>query len=157
GAAVVCNDIDGERAAATVTAIVEQGGAALAEASSVATAEGGGAIVQTALDAFGSVEIVINNAGPLRNAAFGELLIEDVRDVLDTHLAGAFHVTQPAYRHMKAARYGRIIFTSSSAGMFGSPWQANYGAAKAGLVGLSNVVAIEGARHGINANAVMPM
>jgi NAD(P)-dependent dehydrogenase (short-subunit alcohol dehydrogenase family) len=125
--------------------------------SSVAAPDGGAAIVQAALDAFGSVEIVVNNAGQLANAPFEDMTVESFRQVLDTHLAGAFHVTQPAYRHMKTARYGRIVFTSSSAGVFGGLEQANYAAAKAGLVGLCNVVALEGAAHGINANAIMPM
>jgi NAD(P)-dependent dehydrogenase (short-subunit alcohol dehydrogenase family) len=157
GASVVVNDIDAERAHAVAQEIEDAGGQACAETSSVATPEGGAAIVQAALATFGSVEIVINNAGQLRNAAFEDMSIEHVQEVLDTHLAGAFYVTQPAYRHMKDAGYGRILFTSSSAGMFGSPWQANYGAAKAGLVGLCNVVALEGVRHGVLANAVMPM
>jgi NAD(P)-dependent dehydrogenase (short-subunit alcohol dehydrogenase family) len=157
GAAVVCNDLDDDAAEATVRDITGGGGAAVAETSSVATPAGGAAIVATALDTYHSVDVVVNNAGQLRNAAFEDLSVDDFRDVLDTHLAGAFHVTQPAYRHMKAAGYGRIVFTSSSAGMFGSPWQANYAAAKAGIVGLCNVVALEGATHGITANAIMPM
>jgi NAD(P)-dependent dehydrogenase (short-subunit alcohol dehydrogenase family) len=157
GAAVVCNDVIVDRAEATAQAIDEHGGRAIAETTSVATPAGGQAIVQAAIDAFGSVEILVNNAGQLRNAAFADLTIEEFRAVMDTHLGGAFHVTQPAFRHMMEARYGRIIFTSSAAGMFGSPWQANYGAAKAGLVGLCNVVALEGASYGIKANAIMPM
>ena len=126
------------------------------ETSSVATWEGGEALVRCALEAFGALHVVINNAGQLRNAAFEELTEDDVDAVLGTHLAGAFHVTQPAYRHMKETGYGRIVFTSSSA-TFGSPWQANYAAAKAGVLGLCNTVALEGAEHGIRANAVMPM
>ena len=157
GAAVVCNDVVGHAAEVTAQEIARQGGAAVPETSSVATPEGGGAIVQTAIDAFGSVDILINNAGQLRNAAFEEMSVEDFDQVLHTHLAGAFYVTQPAYRLMRGAGYGRIVFTSSSAGMFGSPWQANYAAAKAGLVGLCNVVALEGAPYGIKANAIMPM
>lgn len=157
GAAVVCNDIVAGSAEATARDIVDLGGAAVAEHSTVSTPAGGAAIVQAAIDAFGSVEVVVNNAGQLRNAAFEDLAVEDFQQVLDTHLAGAFHVTQPAYRHMKANGYGRVIFTSSAAGMFGCPWQANYGAAKAGLVGLCNVVALEGAPHGIVANTIMPM
>jgi NAD(P)-dependent dehydrogenase (short-subunit alcohol dehydrogenase family) len=157
GASVVCNDVVGSDADATAREIVRQGGSAVPEASSVATPEGGDAIVRSAVDAFGSVDIVINNAGQLRNGAFEDLSLDDFRAVVETHLAGAFHVTQPAYRYMKAAGYGRIVFTSSSAGMFGSPWQANYAAAKTGVVGLCNVIALEGARHGISANAVMPM
>jgi NAD(P)-dependent dehydrogenase (short-subunit alcohol dehydrogenase family) len=157
GAAVVCNDVDAGRATATAQDIVDRGGSAVPQTDSVSTPRGGAAIVQTAVDTFGSVDIVVNNAGQLRNAAFEDLSVEDVQQVLDTHLGGAFYVTQPAYRHMKAARYGRIIVTSSSAGMFGSPWQANYAAAKAGVVGLCNVLAHESARFGINVNAVMPM
>jgi NAD(P)-dependent dehydrogenase (short-subunit alcohol dehydrogenase family) len=156
GASVVCNDVAGDAAEATARAIRDAGGTAVPEASSVATPDGGDAIVQAAIDAFGSVEIVVNNAGQLRNAAFGALSVGDVQDVLATHLGGAFYVTQPAYRHMQEAGYGRIVFTSSSAGMFGSPWQANYAAAKAGIVGLCRTVALEGAAYGILANAVLP-
>lgn len=157
GAAVVCNDVVAERAADTVAAIEAAGGRALAQVGTVATPEGGAAIVDAALAGFGRVDAVVNNAGQLRNAAFDEMTVDDFRAIVDTHLLGAFHVTQPAYRHMKAQGYGRIVFTSSSAGMFGSPWQASYAAAKAGLVGLCNVVALEGAAHGIRANAIMPM
>ena len=157
GASVVCNDLVERAAHDTVRAIVDRGGTAVPETSSVASPEGGAAIVEAAIATFGSVEIVINNAGQLRNAAFEDVTVEDFRAVLETHLFGAFYVTQPAYRHMQAARYGRIVFTSSSAGMFGSPWQASYGAAKAGVVGLCNAVALEGAAHGIMANAIMPM
>jgi NAD(P)-dependent dehydrogenase (short-subunit alcohol dehydrogenase family) len=157
GASVVCNDIVARAADETADEIVQRGGSAVPESSSVATPGGGDAVVRTAIDAFGSVDIVINNAGQLRNGAFEDLSVDDIHDVLATHLGGAFYVTQPAYRHMKTAGYGRIVFTSSSAGLFGSPWQASYAAAKAGVVGLCNVVALEGAPHGIKANAVMPM
>jgi NAD(P)-dependent dehydrogenase (short-subunit alcohol dehydrogenase family) len=155
GAAVVCNDIVASAAEATAHDIAQRGGSAIAQTSSVATPTGGEAIVQAAVDTFGSVAIVINNAGQLRNAAFDEMSIDDFDDVIRTHLSGAFYVTQPAYRHMKRAGYGRIVFTSSSATL-GSPWQANYAAAKAGLVGLCNVVALEGAPFGIKANVIMP-
>ena len=157
GAAVVCNDLVGASAQDTVALIEAAGGRALAQEGTVATPEGGAAIVEAALDGFGRVDALVNNAGQLRNAAFDEMTVDDFRAVVDTHLLGAFHVTQPAFRHMKARGYGRIVFTSSSAGMFGSPWQANYAAAKAGLIGLGNVVALEGAAHGIRANAIMPM
>ena len=156
GAAVVCNDLVAEAAESTSATITASGGRAVPETSSVATWAGGKALTRCALDAFGALHVVINNAGQLRNAAFEELTEDDVDGVLGTHLAGAFHVTQPAYRHMKEAGYGRVVFTSSSAS-FGSPWQANYAAAKAGLLGLCNTVALEGAQHGIRANAVMPM
>lgn len=157
GALVLCNDVVAARAEETAQEIAHHGGTAISDTHSVATPAGGQAIVDAAIDAFGSVDIVVNNAGQLRNAAFEDLSIDDIQQVLDTHLAGAFYVTQPAYRHMQDAGYGRIIFTSSSAGMFGSPWQASYGAAKAGLVGLCNVVALEGEPYGIKANAIMPM
>lgn len=157
GASVVCNDVADDAARATTEEIVRRGGVAVAESSSVATPEGGAAIVQAALDAFGSVEIVVNNAGQLRNAPFEDITVDDLRAILDTHLTGAFHVTQPAYRRMQQGGYGRILFTSSSAGMFGSPWQSSYAAAKAGVVGLCKALALEGAPHGISANAVMPM
>jgi NAD(P)-dependent dehydrogenase (short-subunit alcohol dehydrogenase family) len=156
GAAVVCNDITADAAHETVQTIVTTGGRAIVDVHSVASPESGAAIVQAALDTFGALDIVINNAGQLRNAAFDEMTADDFDDVVRTHLAGAFYVTQPAFRCMRDAGYGRIVFTSSGA-RFGSPWQANYAAAKAGIVGLCNVVALEGAAHGIVANAVMPM
>ena len=157
GAAVVCNDVVADAAVATAAAITERGGRAVAQTDSVATAAGGAAIVATAVAAFGSLEIVVNNAGQLRNAPFEDLTLDDVEAIIATHLAGAFHVTQPAFRRMQAAGYGRIVFTSSAAGMFGSPWQSAYAAAKAGIVGLGHCVALEGAAHGIRANTIMPM
>lgn len=157
GAAVVCNDLVGESAEATAALVAATGGRAIAQTGTVDTPDGGAAIVAAAIDEFGRIDALVNNAGQLRNAAFDEMTVEDFRGVIDTHLMGAFHVTQPAFRHMKARGHGRIVFTSSSAGMFGSPWQASYAAAKAGLVGLCNVVALEGEAHGIRANAIMPM
>ncbi len=157
GAAVVCNDIAASAADSTVAEIERSGGRAVAETSSVASPQGGEAIVAAAMDAFGSIDILINNAGQIRNASFDEMTIEDFDDVVRTHLAGSFYVTQPAYRRMKTSGYGRIIFTSSDAGLFGLEWSANYAAAKAGLAGLSKVVAIEGAPFGITANVVLPM
>ena len=156
GAAVVCNDIVADAARTTAEEIVQGGGRAIAETSSVASREGGEAIVSAAVDTFGSVDIVVNNAGQLRNAAFESMTVEDFDDVVRTHLAGSFYVTQPAYRHMKRTGYGRIVFTSSDAAL-GVDWSANYSSAKAGLVGLCKVVALEGAAHGIVANAIWPM
>jgi NAD(P)-dependent dehydrogenase (short-subunit alcohol dehydrogenase family) len=156
GAAVVCNDTDVDAATRAADAISSNGGRAVAQTSSVATADGGAAIVQAALDTFGSLEIVVNNAGQLRPAPFEDMTVSDFEAVLGTHLLGAFYVTQPAFRFMKQAGYGRIVFTSSSSGIYGSPWAANYAAGKTGVLGLCNVVALEGAAHGIRANVVMP-
>jgi NAD(P)-dependent dehydrogenase (short-subunit alcohol dehydrogenase family) len=123
----------------------------------VATVEGGAAIVKTALDAFGGVDILVNNAGILRDKAFHNMTPDLVASVLDVHLRGAFNVTQPAYVHMREKGYGRIISTSSNSGVLGNFGQANYGAAKMGIVGLTRVLAIEGRRFNIKANAIAPV
>jgi NAD(P)-dependent dehydrogenase (short-subunit alcohol dehydrogenase family) len=152
----VCNDIVVDRAAAVVREIEQHGGIALADGHSVAEAGTGAALVDAALARFGRVDAVVNNAGQLRNGAFADLPVDDVEAVLATHLAGAFHVTQPAFRAMQATGYGRIVFTSSAA-LFGGSWQASYAAAKAAMLGLCRAVASEGAGHGIRANAILPM
>jgi NAD(P)-dependent dehydrogenase (short-subunit alcohol dehydrogenase family) len=166
GALVVVNDLGGsvdgtgsDKGAAdkVVDEIVALGGEAVADTNSVATAEGGEAIVQTALSAFGTVDIVINNAGILRDKAFHNMDESLVDPVLDVHLKGAFNVTGPAFRVMRENGYGRIISTSSAAGIFGNFGQANYGAAKMGLVGFTRVLAVEGARFNIAANAIAPI
>ncbi len=166
GAAVVVNDLGGavdgtgagSAAADEVVAdIVEAGGAAVAEYSSVATPEGGRAIVQKALDEFGRIDVVINNAGILRDKSFAKMSPREVELVLDVHLRGAFYVTMAAFGHMKEQAYGRVVVTTSGSGLFGNFGQTNYGAAKAGLIGMTNVLAIEGARYNIRANAVAPI
>ena len=165
GCRVVVNDLGGAvdgtggdagPAQRVVDEITAAGGEAVADTNSVATAEGGAAIVQSALDAYGRVDIVVNNAGILRDKSFHNLTPDLTDAVIDVHLRGAFHVTQPAYKLMREQNYGRIISTSSSAGLFGNFGQANYGAAKMGLVGLTHVLAIEGAKFNVKANAIAP-
>jgi NAD(P)-dependent dehydrogenase (short-subunit alcohol dehydrogenase family) len=166
GALVVINDLGGavdgsgsDKGAAerVVDEIKALGGDAVADTNSVATPEGGKAIVQTAVDAYGTVDIVINNAGILRDKAFHNMEPDLLNPVLDVHLKGAFYVTQPAWQIMREKGYGRIISTSSAAGIFGNFGQTNYGAAKMGLVGFTRVLAVEGAKYNIKANAIAPL
>jgi NAD(P)-dependent dehydrogenase (short-subunit alcohol dehydrogenase family) len=140
-----------------VDEITAMGGEAVANYDSVATPEGGRAIVQAAVNAFGRVDVVINNAGILRDKAFHKMDPAMIDAVIDVHLKGALYVSQPAFQLMREQGYGRIVSTTSASGLFGNFGQANYGAAKAGLAGLTRVLAIEGAGHGIKANAIAPI
>jgi NAD(P)-dependent dehydrogenase (short-subunit alcohol dehydrogenase family) len=161
GARVVVCDVGGtERGEApwadtVVHDITRAGGTAVASHDSVATAAGGEAIVRTALDAFGTVDILINNAGFMRPGTLGELTPRQIEDVAAVHLLAGFHVTQPAWKVMAAKGYGRVILTSSHS-IFGHEGNSNYAAAKAGLLGLGRVLALEGAGHGILVNCVLP-
>jgi len=166
GALIVVNDlggsVDGQGGSHTaaqqvVDEIKAAGGEAVANYDSVATPEGGKAIIQTGLDAFGKIDIVINNAGILRDAAFKNMDAEKLEPVIDVHLKGAFYVTLAAWGVMREQNYGRIVNTSSAAGIFGNFGQTNYGAAKAGLVGFTRVLAVEGAKNNIKANAIAPV
>lgn len=156
GCQVVVNDLDLGLAASVVAEIEEAGGTATAVAASVSTVAGGEAITAAALRAFGTVDILVNNAGFLRPALFEDLTPQQITDIVDVHLLAGFYVTQPAWRVMKAKAYGRIVFTGSSAGMFGQGGNSNYCAAKAGIYGLARALAYEGRDHGIAVNTVLP-
>jgi NAD(P)-dependent dehydrogenase (short-subunit alcohol dehydrogenase family) len=165
GASVVVNDVgstmhgegaDSAVADAVVHEIEAAGGAGVPSHHSVAAPGGGEAIVQTALHAFGRLDAVVSNAGIFHTVPFEELDPDDWRRMIDVHLHGAFNLSQPAFTAMKAHGYGRFVFVSSSAGLFGQPNSAHYAAAKAGVLGVAIVVAIEGAAHGILANCVLP-
>ncbi|MEA2681968.1 MAG: hypothetical protein QOK05_296 [Chloroflexota bacterium] len=166
GAAVVVNDVGGSvdgqgsnpAVADEVVAEIEGlGGRAVATAHSVASVDGGQHIIDTAIEAFGRVDALVNNAGIMIPGRFGDIGVEALDAIIDVHLKGAFHVTQPAFRAMRDQGYGRIVFTGSSAGVFGARELAAYGAAKAGLLGLARVVALEGAESGVLINTVLPM
>ena len=166
GALIVVNDLGGaidgtgsDKGAAerVVDEITAAGGEAVADTNSVSTAEGGAAIVQTAIDAFGRVDIVVNNAGILRDKSFHNMTPDLWAPVVDVHLNGAYFVTNAAWPHMREQNYGRIVSTASGAGIFGNFGQANYGAAKMALVGFTRVLAVEGASKNIKANVIAPV
>ena len=156
GAAVLVNDADAEPAEQVVDEIRAAGGEAVACTESVATAAGGRAIIAAALERYGRLDILIHNAGNVLRAPLSEMSYDDFDAVLDVHLRGAFHVVRPAFPVMCAAGYGRVVLTSSIGGLYGNRDVANYAAAKAGIIGLSNVVALEGAEHGVRCNVIVP-
>lgn len=167
GASVVVNDPGGPRdgsghgsstpARKVVDEIKAAGGEAVASYDSVATPEGGENIVNCALDNYGTVDILINNAGILRDKSFAKMEPDAWQAVIDVHLNGAYHVTRPAFKIMREKGYGRIIMTTSVAGLYGNFGQTNYSAAKMGLVGLMNTLKIEGAKYNIRVNTVSPL
>ena len=165
GAKVVVNDLGGavdgsgsgnSPADDVVNEIIENGGEAVANYDSVATKDGGESIVQTAVDSFGTVDAVINNAGILRDKSFANMTEEEFSLIIEVHLKGTYFVTQPAFKIMKENNYGRIVNVASPSGLFGNFGQTNYGAAKMGIVGLTNVLAIEGAKYNIKVNVIAP-
>ncbi|MCV7330169.1 SDR family NAD(P)-dependent oxidoreductase [Mycobacterium cookii] len=166
GARVLVNDIggsvtgagsDAHAATAVAAEIRRRGGEAIPDTTSVNRPEGGQAIVDAAVDAWGRVDIVINNAGIVRDAPFEDITADRLDPLLDVHLRGAFYVTRPAWKVMREQQYGRILNTCSAAGLLGAERMSNYGAAKTGLVGLTRVLAAEGAERNIKVNAIAPI
>lgn len=166
GARVVVNDIggsvtglgcDSEAATAVVEEIRQLDGEAVADADSVTSPEGGQAIIDTAVDNWGRVDVLVNNAGIVGDAPFEDMTADRLEPLIDVHLRGAFYVTRPAWNVMREQRYGRILNTCSSAGILGAEGKRNYGAAKTGLIGLTRVSAGEGAGHDIKVNAIAPI
>lgn len=166
GAKVVVNDLgstmsgdgtDASVAEAVVKEIEAAGGTAVASTDSVDNPDGGAAIVQTAVDAFGRLDALVSNAGIYEMLPFEELSVEQWRRMLQVHLDGAFYVTQPAFRAMKEQGYGRLVMVASNIGAFGSGQAAHYSAAKSGVIGLTNSLADAGLPYGIKANAVLPV
>jgi NAD(P)-dependent dehydrogenase (short-subunit alcohol dehydrogenase family) len=165
GASVVVNDLGGSsRGEGADASVAEQvvkeiealGAKAIASHHDIGTPEGGQAVVQAALDTFGRVDVVINNAGIYGMIPFEDITADAWRQMINVHVHGSFYVSQPAYKAMKQQNYGRFVFISSSAGVFGQLGNAHYGTAKAALFGMSNVIALEGAQYGIQSNALLP-
>lgn len=156
GAKVVVNDVEDEPARDVAAEINAAGGEAIPWVESVTTPAGGEAIIGAAVEGFGRIDVLVHNAGNVRRAPLREMTYEDFDAVVDVHLRGAFHVVRPAFPVMCDAGYGRIVLTSSIGGLYGNREVVNYAVAKAGVIGLSNVAAIEGAAHGVMSNVIVP-
>jgi len=164
GAKVVVNDLggsaDGQGASDMADLVVEEirstGGEAIANKASVSDKAGAASIIEDAVGAFGTVDILVNNAGILRDKSFKNMTLDDWDLLIDVHLNGTAYVTHAAWPIMYEKNYGRIVFTSSGSGIWGNFGQSNYGAAKTGMVGLMNVLALEGASHNIKVNTLAP-
>ncbi len=165
GAKIIVNDLGGSLqgegadtgpAQSVVDEIIAAGGEAIACTHSVTTPEGGAAIIDTAMQNYGRIDILIHNAGNVRRGSLKELSFADFEAVLDVHLRGGFHVVRAAFPLMCAAKYGRIILTSSVNGIYANANVGNYSMAKAGLIGLSNTAAIEGLAEGVKSNVIIP-
>lgn len=157
GARIVVNDAGGSAADETVALVRKQGGEAVADDSRVETMDGASRSVATALEAFGRLDILINNAGILRDASFKKQTEDDWRQVLDVHLTGSRNVTKAAWDYFCGRQYGRIVMTSSASGLYGNFGQTNYGAAKLGVIGLMNSLKEEGLKYNVKINAIAPM
>lgn len=156
GGSIVGEGGDASPAEDVAAEIRAAGGEAVANLDSVATPEGGQAIVQSAIDHFGRIDIIVHNAGNVRRGSLKEISYEDFEAVLDVHLRGAFHVVRPAFPLMAAQRYGRVVLTSSIGGLYGNYNVVNYSVAKAGMIGLNRMIALEGAEVGIKSNLLVP-
>jgi len=156
GSAIVGEGSDAGPAQQVVDEIRAAGGEAVASTDSVATAEGGAAIVQCALDSFGRIDALIHNAGNVRYGALDEISFDDFRSVIDVHLMGAFNVVRPAFPLMRAQNFGRIVLTSSIGGIYGNNRCVNYAMAKSSMIGLANVAALEGEAYNVKANVIVP-
>lgn len=164
GAKVVVNDLggsvsgdgQGDMADQVVAEIVALGGEAVANKASVADRDGAKSIIDDAITTFGRIDILVNNAGILRDKTFKKMTLDDFDLVMQVHLTGTAYVTHAAWPHMYEQRYGRIVFTSSGSGIFGNYGQSNYGAAKMGMLGLANVLALEGGPRNVHVNCLGP-
>jgi len=157
GVSVLVNDVDRAAADAVVGEITASGGKAVANYDVVGTKASGAAIIDAAVQAFGGLEIVINNAGFLRTAMFEDMTEAQINAVLEVHLLGTIYVTQAAWPILQKQNYGRVVVTASASGLFAHHGQANYCAAKAGCYGFTKALAYEGENHGIKVNALLPM